>query len=107
MSSGSDNSHFGYANVTPNSNINGSFVNKYNSNYSGNFGSNEIPTSSLPSAKNNIDAANGVIPGLCLFKGGKGKRKTSKRKRKTNKRKTNKRKTNKRKTNKRKTSKKH
>ena len=47
MSSGSDASHFGYGKIVPNSNINGQFVNKDSSTFSGSFSSNEIPHSCL------------------------------------------------------------
>lgn len=76
MSSGSDNSILGYGNIVPNSNINGSFVNKMNSNYAGNFSSNEIPYSGLYASKNNIAAAAGIVPKPCFwnaFKGGSKK----------------------------------
>ena len=82
MSSGSDASHFGYGKIMPNSNVNGQFVNKDSSTFSGSFSSNEIPHSCLPSAKYNVDAANAYIPGLT------GGRKTRKI-RKTNKKKKN------------------
>ena len=66
-------SFWGYGNIIPNSNVNGQFANVPNTNYSGSFGSNEIPgTNGLPGlsgAKNNIDAAKGYVPGICL-KGG-------------------------------------
>ena len=43
-------------------------------NYSGSFSSNEIPgLPGLAGSKNNIDAAAGVVPGICLFKGGSKK----------------------------------
>ena len=73
--SGSGASNLGYGNIYPNSNVNGSFVNKFNSNNPLGFGSNEIPdggANGLLSAKNNIDAANSCIPGFC-FKGGNKK----------------------------------
>jgi hypothetical protein len=71
MSAGSGASNSGYSNVTPYSNINGNFVNKYSSNNPASFGSNEV--SGLPGlagSKNNVDAAAGIVPGICLFKGG-------------------------------------
>lgn len=76
MSAGSGASNLGYGNVAPLSNINGSYVNVDNSQYAGRFGSNEIPGTppgplpGLAGAKSNIDAAAGVVPGICLFKGG-------------------------------------
>jgi len=60
-----------YGAGTPLSNINGSLVNVDNSHSPATFGSNEI--SGLPGlagAKSNIDAAAGIVPGICLFKGG-------------------------------------
>jgi hypothetical protein len=71
MSAGSANSNLGYGNVTPYSNINGNFVNKYSANNPATFGSNEIPgLPGLAGAKSNIDAAAGYVPGICVFKGG-------------------------------------
>jgi len=71
MSAGSAASNLGYGNITPFSNVNGSFVNKFSTNNPANFGSNEIPgLPGLAGAKNNVDAAAGIVPGLCLFKGG-------------------------------------
>jgi hypothetical protein len=70
MSAGSGASNLGYGNITPNSNINGRFVNPDNSHSPGPFGSNQIPgLPGLAGAKNNIDAALGYVPGIC-FKGG-------------------------------------
>jgi hypothetical protein len=69
MSAGSDASNLGYGNLSPFNNS--SYVNGTNSNYSGSFSSNEIPgLPGLAGAKNNVDAAAGVVPGICLFKGG-------------------------------------
>jgi len=71
MSAGSAASNLGYGNMAPFSNINGNFVNKYSSNNPANFGSNEVPgLPGLSGAKSNIDAAAGIVPGICLFKGG-------------------------------------
>jgi hypothetical protein len=76
MSAGSGASNLGYANIAPLSNINGSYVNVDNSQYAGRFGSNEIPGTppgplpGLAGAKSNVDAAAGIVPGICLFKGG-------------------------------------
>jgi hypothetical protein len=79
MSAGSDASNLGYGNITPLSNINGKYVNVHNSHDSANFSSNQIPgLPGLAGAKNNADAANGYVPGICLFKG--GSRKSFKRK---------------------------
>jgi hypothetical protein len=70
MSAGSGASNLGYGNITPNSNINGRFVNTDNSHSPGPFGSNQIPgLPGLAGAKNNVDAALGYVPGIC-FKGG-------------------------------------
>lgn len=71
MSAGSGASNLGYANIVPLSNINGRYVNVDSSNSPANFGSNQIPgLPGLAGAKNNVDAAAGVVPGICLFKGG-------------------------------------
>jgi hypothetical protein len=84
MSAGSDNSNFGYGNLNPyGSNVNPAFVNKWSSNNPANFGSNEVPgLPGLAGAKNNIDAASGIVPGIGIFKGGvfKGGAKHFKRK---------------------------
>jgi hypothetical protein len=70
--SGSENSNFGYGNLNPyGSNVNPAFVNKDSSNFAGGFSSNEIPgLPGLAGAKNNIDAAAGIVPGIAIFKGG-------------------------------------
>jgi hypothetical protein len=72
MSLGSNNSNFGYGNLNPyGSNVNPSFVNKWSSNNPANFSSNEVPgLPGLSGAKNNIDAAAGIVPGIGIFKGG-------------------------------------
>jgi hypothetical protein len=72
MSLGSGNSNFGYGNLNPyGGNVNPAFVNKWSSNNPANFGSNEIPgLPGLAGAKNNIDAAAGIVPGIGIFKGG-------------------------------------
>jgi hypothetical protein len=71
MSAGSGASNLGYANISPLSNINGRYVNVDNSHSPANFGSNQIPgLPGLAGAKNNVDAAAGNVPGICLFKGG-------------------------------------
>jgi hypothetical protein len=76
MSAGSDASNLGYGKIIPNSNVNPQFVNRDSSNYAGGFGSNEIPgLPGLAGAKNNIDAAASFVPGICLMKGGKLKKK--------------------------------
>ena len=73
MSAGSGASNLGYGNVTPYSNVNGDFVNKFSSNNPANFSSNEVPGTppgllpGLAGTKSNIDAAAGIYPG---FKGG-------------------------------------
>jgi hypothetical protein len=76
--SGSGASNLGYGNITPNSNINGYFVNKDSSNWPGTFGSNEISGSppgifpaGLAGAKWNVDAAAGKVPGICMNGGAK------------------------------------
>jgi len=62
MSSGSNASNLGYGNITPFSNINGKYVNVHNTNYPGNFSSNEIPGTppgpipGLSGIKNNVIA---------------------------------------------------
>jgi len=71
MSAGTDASQIGYGKIAPLSNINGKFVNVDNSNSPSRFGSNEIPgLPGLSGAKNNVVAAMGKVPGICLFKGG-------------------------------------
>jgi len=69
MSAGSGASNLGYGNINP---YNTSpYVNGTSSNYSGSFSSNEIPgLPGLAGSKSNIDAAAGVVPGICNFKGG-------------------------------------
>jgi len=75
MSAGTDASNLGYGKIVPNSNVNPHFVNRDGSNYAGGFGSNEIPgLPGLAGAKNNVDAAAGYVPGICLMKGGGGVR---------------------------------
>ncbi len=72
MSAGSAASNLGYAKIIPNSNINGSFVNKDNSHYPGGFGSNQIPgLPGLAGSKYNVDAAASRVPGICMSGGGK------------------------------------
>ena len=78
--SGTNASNLGYGNITPNSNINGAFVNKDSSNWPGSFGSNEISGSppgiipnGLAGAKFNANAAAGIDPGICIQKGGRVK----------------------------------
>jgi hypothetical protein len=67
--SGSGASNLGYGNLNPYSTS--PYVNGTSSNYSGSFSSNEIPgLPGLAGSKSNIDAAAGVVPGICLFKGG-------------------------------------
>jgi hypothetical protein len=44
MSAGTDASIFGYGEKMPDSNVDSSMVNKFNTNFSGTFGSDEIPT---------------------------------------------------------------
>ena len=74
--SGSGASNLGYSNITPLSNINGGYVNVDNSHSPGTFGSNQIPGTppgplpGLAGTKDNVLAAAGKAPGICLFKGG-------------------------------------
>lgn len=69
MSAGSGASNLGYGNINPYNSS--TYVNGASSNYSGSFSSNEIPgLPGLAGAKSNIDAAAGIVPGVCLFKGG-------------------------------------
>lgn len=75
--SGSGASNLGYGNIPPFSNYNGNFVNVDNSHSSALFGSNVIPgPPGLSGAKYNVDAAAGIVPGICLFKGGAKKLKS-------------------------------
>lgn len=74
---GSNASNIGYGNINP---INTSpYVNGANSNYSGGFSSNEIPGQNglpgLSGAKSNVDAAAGVVPGVCMSGGKRIRRK--------------------------------
>ena len=72
MSAGSDASILGYGSQSPFHNVNPAFVNASSTNYSGNFSSNEIPgLPGLSGAKNNVDAAAGIL------KGGKRKKNIS------------------------------
>ena len=65
-----------FKSMTPESNINGSFVNVDNSHDAGMFGSNQIPgLPGLAGAKINVDAAKGYVPGICMNGGKKIKRK--------------------------------
>jgi hypothetical protein len=75
MSAGSGASNLGYGNINP---YNSSpYVNGASSNYSGSFSSNEIPgLPGLAGSKSNIDAAAGIVPGICNFKGGAKKLKS-------------------------------
>ena len=75
--SGSGASNLGYGNIPPFSNYNGNYVNVDNSHSPALFGSNEIPgLPGLSGAKYNVDAAAGIVPGICLFKGGAKKLKS-------------------------------
>jgi hypothetical protein len=76
MSAGSGASNLGYSKIVPLSNVNGGYVNVDSSNW-GRFGSNEVSGSppgifpqGLAGAKSNIDAAAGIVPGICVYKGG-------------------------------------
>ena len=69
MSAGSAASNLGYGGTNPYNTS--SFVNGTSTNNPANFSSNEIPgLPGLAGAKSNIDAAAGIVPGICLFKGG-------------------------------------
>ena len=69
MSAGSGASNLGYGGTNPYNTS--SFVNGTSTNNPANFSSNEIPgLPGLAGAKSNIDAAAGIVPGICLFKGG-------------------------------------
>ena len=75
MSAGSAASNLGYGNTTP-YNMS-SLVNGTSSNNPANFSSNEIPgLPGLAGAKSNVDAAAGIVPGICNFKGGAKRLKT-------------------------------
>jgi hypothetical protein len=72
MSAGSSASNLGYSGTAPFSSVNGNFVNKFSSNNPATFGSNEIPgLPGLAGAKNNVDAAAGIVPGICFTGGAK------------------------------------
>ena len=68
--SGSGASNLGYGNMTPF--YKSAFINSDNSHSPATFSSNEIPgLPGLAGAKNNVDAAAGLVPGICNnFKGG-------------------------------------
>ena len=67
----SEASVIGYGKIAPLSNINGRYVNVDNSNSPSSFTSKTIDgLPGLAGAKNNVDAAAGNVPGICLFKGG-------------------------------------
>jgi len=73
MSAGSAASNLGYGGISPFSSINGNFVNKFSSNNPAFFSSNEIPgLPGLAGVKNNVDAAAGIVPGICFTGGAKG-----------------------------------
>jgi len=68
--SGSGASNLGYGNINP-YNMS-SYVNGTSSNYSGSFSSNEIPgLPGLAGSKSNVDAAAGIVPGICMKGGAK------------------------------------
>lgn len=70
-------SNLGYGNIPPLNNINGNYVNVDNSQYAGQFGSNEIPGyPGLAGTKSNIDAVAGTYPGTYSLKGGAKKLKS-------------------------------
>ena len=62
-------SNLGYSRIMP---INTNYVNATSSNNPSFFGNTYTPTGNhgLFGAKSNIDAADGKVPGICLFKGG-------------------------------------
>ena len=63
-------SNLGYSNINPHVG-NSNFVNNNSNNNPAFFGSNETSSfNGLAGSKNNVDAALGKVPGLCLFKGG-------------------------------------
>ena len=69
--SGSGNSNFGYGNLSPF--LKSGHVNAHNAHSSQFFNSNQVSGGhghGLPGAKSNIDAANSVVPGVSLQKGG-------------------------------------
>ena len=75
MSAGSGASNFGYGNINP---YNTSpLVNGTSSSYAGSFSSNQIPGTppgplpGLAGAKSNVDAAAGIVPGICMSGGAK------------------------------------
>jgi len=85
MSAGTDASILGYSNEPLFSGANSKYVNTNNNNNPLFFGSNEVPgLPGLSGAKNNVDAAQGKVPGVCLMKGGK-RRKSGTRRRKSGK----------------------
>ena len=75
MSAGSGASNFGYGNI--NLYNTSPYVNGTSSSYAGSFSSNQIPGTppgplpGLAGAKSNIDAAAGVVPGICMSGGAK------------------------------------
>lgn len=75
MSAGSSNSNLDYANQNPYNMSH--YVNGTSSNYSGNFSNSVIsgtppgPLPGLAGAKNNVDAAASIVPGICMNGGAK------------------------------------
>jgi len=66
-------SNLGYGNIKPFSNVNGNYANVYSTNNPATFGSNE-EMAGLPGlfgTKSNVLAAQGIAPGICMFKGGR------------------------------------
>ena len=77
--SGTGASNLGYGNITPGSNINSTYVNVHNSHDPANFTSREISGfPGLSGSKWNVDAAKGYDPGICLWKGGKSRKRNNK-----------------------------
>jgi hypothetical protein len=78
MSAGSGASNLGYSKFPLNNNVNGAYVNVTNSNNPANFSSNEIPPRGLFGAACNMDAAAGIVPGICMGGGKKYNKSSSK-----------------------------
>jgi hypothetical protein len=73
--SGSGASNLGYGEFPPNSNVDGSFVNKTSTNYPGFFTDTTIPSHGLKGAASNVMAAAGIAP--CQLGGGSRKKNKS------------------------------
>jgi hypothetical protein len=70
-------SNLGYGSFKPFSNVNSSYANVYSTNNPASFSSNEVVSGpgGLFGTKSNVLAAQGIAPGICLFKGGSRRRK--------------------------------